>query len=290
MYGTISGVDASFWNSLALFATVFAGVAAAVPFAAALRSWFRRTWGSRWELKHRLAKMVVGVTNDHVRSLFGVPIMQHESPGLEDSIDYVFRTDHAWIVARIRHGAVTAWSITVTDRKFKIDLQDLTFGLVHGKLGHSTFAEVVERPTGKYEERGAATYAYAESTYFGRPSQYQTFVSMHNLEGVGVFKHSGQDVVASGAFAIAGRAVGDPELLEETREATTVNTFYSCGLSAESLGEGAATWPVVHRDRVSPLRGATKERKKWLKQRTKSSEKTRKQSASAESISNESKS
>lgn len=181
--------------------------------------------------------MVVGVTNDHVRSLFDVPIMQHKSPGLEDSVDYVFMTSHAWIVSRVQGGAVTAWSITVTDPKFKINLRDLTFGLVDGKLGHSTFAEVVEHPNGKNEERGAATYAYAESTYFGRPSLYQTFVFMHNLEGVGNYKQSGQDFVASGEFNIAGSAMGDPAQLEETRKATIVNTFYSCGLSTESLGK-----------------------------------------------------
>lgn len=256
-----------FWSSLGLFATVFAGVAAAVPFAAAIRSWFRRTWGSRWELKRRLAKMVVGVTNDHVRSLFGVPIMQHKSHGIEDCIDYVFMTDHAWIVTRVQNGAVVAWSITVTDRKFKINLRDLTFGLVEGKLGHSTFADVVERPSGQYEERGAANYTYAERKYFGRPSAYQSFVFAYNNEGIGTCSSSGQDVVASHPFVPIGTQRGDVEQLEGVRRATTVNTFLSCGLNDGFLPGGAATWPVIHHDFVIPLRAAPAQRKKWLKKR-----------------------
>ncbi|WP_139006432.1 ETEC_3214 domain-containing protein [Arthrobacter crystallopoietes] len=262
-------LDASFWNSLGLFATVFAAVAAAVPFGVAIRGWWSRTGGSRRELKRRLAKMAVGVTDEHLRSLFGVPIMQRTSYTVEFAINYVFRTNHAWIVAQVESGAVLSWSITVTDPKFKVNLRDLTFRLVGGTLGHSTFAEVVEKPNGMYEEQGAATYAYAESAYFGRPSLYQTFVFMHNQEGVGSYKSSGQSVVASGPFTENKFPTGDLEKLEDVRKATTVNTFYACGQDSHALPGGAAMWPVVHRDGVAPLRGASLERKKWLKKRTK---------------------
>ncbi|MFC9354092.1 ETEC_3214 domain-containing protein [Arthrobacter sp. NPDC057013] len=262
-------LDASFWNAVGLWATVFAGVAAAVPFAAAVRAWWARSGGSRRELKRRLAKMAIGVTDDHLRSLFGVPIMQSRSYTIENGVHYMFMTNHAWIVALVDNGAVLSWSITVTDRKFKMKLRDLTFGLVDGTLGHSTFADAVERPNGVYEEQGAATYAYAESAYFGRPSLYQTFVFMHNQEGIGDYKPSGQSVVASGPFARHALPTGDAEKLSEVRKATTINTFYGYGAGVPDLEGGAAAWPVVNRDFVAPLRGASAERKKWLKKRTK---------------------
>jgi hypothetical protein len=262
-------VDASLWNFLGQFASVFAAVAAAVPFVAAMQSWYKSGIGSRRDLKRRLTQMIVGVTSDHVRSLFGVPIMLQLAPGVEGPTDYVFMTNHAWIVARIRDGAVEEWSVTVTDRKFKFDLRDLTRGLVEGTLGHSTFADVVKKPNGVYEERGAATYSYTEGRYFGRPSAYQTFVFMYNQEGIGPFVESGQRIVASGVFAEgSNNPEGDVEQLEVTRQGTVVNTFYACGPSNATLSGGAAMWPVVHRDRVAPLRGAPAERKKWLKKRT----------------------
>ncbi|MDQ0032247.1 ETEC_3214 domain-containing protein [Arthrobacter bambusae] len=256
------------WSLLGQFASVFAAVAAAIPFGTAVSDWFKRTVGSRRELKRRLSKMVVGVTSDHVRSLFGVPIMQNKLHGIEDCTDYVFMSDHAWIVTREQNGAVVAWSITVTDRRFAMDLRDLTFGLVSGKLGHSTFAEVVEQPAGQYEERGAANYTYAERTYFGRPSAYQSFVFAYNNEGIGTFNVSGQDVVASYPFVPIGTHRGDLEMLDEVRRSTMVNTFLSCGLDDAFLAGGAATWPVVHHDFVIPLRASPRLRKKWLKKRT----------------------
>lgn len=261
--------DPSFWNSLGLFATIFVAVATVVPFSVTVRNWWNRTGGSRRELKRRLAKMALGVTENHLRSLFGVPIMQGTAFMPQSAINYVFKTNHAWIVAQVESGAVISWSITVTDLKFKVDLRTLTFGLVGGILGHSKFAEVIEQPNGMYEERGAATYAYAESTYFGRPSLYQTFVFMHNQEGVGSSKVSGQSLVASGPFTDSVNPRGVREELEEVRKAATVNTFYACGHDASTLSGGAASWPVVHRDRVAPLRGVSVEHKKWLKKKDK---------------------
>lgn len=262
----MSVVDAT-WNLLGQFASVFAAVAAAIPFGVALRGWYTRHLGSRWELKRRLVKMAVGVTGDHVRSLFGVPVMQYEAPGIKDAIDYLFRTNHAWVVARVRNGAVSSWSVTVTDRKLKIDLRDLSFGLVQGRLGHSTASQVVEQPNGVFEERGAATYAYAERKYFGRPSAYQSFVFMYNTEGIGTYNPSGQDIVASYPFLVAGSPVGDTASLAGTRSATTVNTFLSCGRDDSFLTGGWARWPVVIHELVMPLRAAERQRKNWLKKR-----------------------
>jgi hypothetical protein len=212
--------------------------------------------------------MAVGVTGDHVRSLFGVPVLQNKAAAVTGAVDYFYLTNHAWVVSRELHGAVIAWSVTVTDPKFKIDLQDLTFGLVGGKLGHTTFDQAVERPDGQFEEQGAAAYTYAESRYFGRPSGYQSFVFSYNREGIGKCKPSGQFHVASPPFVFSD-SVGDVAQLEKTRRDTTLNTFYSTGRSDEALAEGSGFWPVVHADFVAPLRGASAERKKWLKKRPK---------------------
>lgn len=70
-----------------------------------------------------------------MRSLFGVSVMQRAAPEVEAATDYYFMTDRAWIVARIRDGAVMAWPVTVTDFKFKVKISDLTRGLVEGVQG-----------------------------------------------------------------------------------------------------------------------------------------------------------
>lgn len=256
------------WTLVGIFAAVFAAIAAGIPFGVSVRSWHARHLGSRNELKRQLAKLAVGVTSEHVRSLFGVPIMQRPAPWNDEAADYIFKTSHAWVVTREKDGAVIAWSLTVFDRKLKLDLRELSFGLVGGLLGHSAFSEVVEKPGGFSEMRGASSYSYAEQTYFGRPSAYQSFVFMYNTEGIGGFKESGQPLVATQRFAEAGKSIGNANILAATREQTTVNTFLSCGLDDNFLAGGAMSWPVVLHDIVVPLRAAPSQRKKWIAMQT----------------------
>lgn len=255
------------WNFLALFATVFAAVAAAVPFAASIRNWWMRRFGSRRELRRRLGKMAVGVTLDYVKSLFGTPLMQKDAYDVPGAVEYIFMTDHAWIVARIRGGEVLAWSVTVTDKKFKMDFQDLTFGLVQGELGHSHFSDVVKEPSGFIEEVGSVSYCYAERKYFGRPAAYQSFVFMHNMEGIGSSKPSDNlSVLASPPFMTPG-STQPLESLDATRKATTVNTFLSCGRDDSFLEGGAARWPVIFPELAKPFRSSPRQRLQWLKKR-----------------------
>lgn len=79
---------------------MFAAVAAAVPFGVSIRDWWLRGFGSRRELRKRLGKMAVGVTLDYVKSLFGIPLMQKDAYNVARVVDYIFMTDHIWIVAR----------------------------------------------------------------------------------------------------------------------------------------------------------------------------------------------
>jgi hypothetical protein len=170
-HGRIGGVDA-FLNFLGQFATIFAAVAAAVPFGVSFRNWYMKCIGSRRELSRRLGKMAVGVALDYVKSLFGTPLMQRDTYNVAGSVDYIFMTDHAWIVVRIRGGEVLAWSITVTDKWLKVNLRDLTFGLVKGKLGRSRFADVVEQPSGvrKRSARSAMPTPNAPTSVGPRPT------------------------------------------------------------------------------------------------------------------------
>jgi len=139
----------------------------------------------------RLSEMAVGVALDYVKSLFGTPLMQKDVYNVAGAADYIFTTKHAWIVARMRSGELLAWSVTVTDKRLKVDLRNRTFCLVKGKLGRSPFPDVVAQPSGVIEEVGSVSYAYAERTYFGRPSTYQSVVFMHCMEGVGTFENGG---------------------------------------------------------------------------------------------------
>jgi hypothetical protein len=52
--------------------------------------------------------------------------MQKGAYNVAGAVDYIFMTEQAWIVAQIRSGEVLAWSVTVTDKRFKIDLRNLT--------------------------------------------------------------------------------------------------------------------------------------------------------------------
>jgi hypothetical protein len=259
-------VDAA--SLLGLFATVFAAVAAAVPFGVSTRNWWMRSFGSRRQLSKRLSKVAVGVTLDYVKSLFGTPLMQKDAYNVAGAVDYIFMTDHAWIVARIRSGEVLAWSVTVTDKRFKVDLGNLTFGLVKGKRGRSRFSDVVEQPSGVVEEVGSVSYAYAERTYFGRPSAYQSFVFMHSMQGVGTFENGAStSVVGTSPFFATDSQQSALESIRATRQSTTVNTFLSCGRDDSFLEGGAAMWPVIFHEFVIPFRSSPAQWQLWLRNR-----------------------
>jgi hypothetical protein len=143
---------------------------------------------------------------------------------------------------------------TITDPHFWWDLEDVTFGKAKGRLGRSTFSEVVDTPWGKYESAGARTAVYAESAYYGNPGAYQTFIFMHNQEGIGKAATSGKGDVRTGEFA-RPHDKGDYSAPadESYRAEGVVNTLIVTWYSSKITHKEWQSWPVAVTDQMRLL-------------------------------------
>ncbi|MEW1812426.1 ETEC_3214 domain-containing protein [Pseudarthrobacter phenanthrenivorans] len=222
-----------FVETLKLVGAFLAALIASRTIWSGVRRWYVKGWGSRRAWREMLNLLTNWADDDYIKDLLGTPVFRHEGrlnhPGADEApdwIDRIYSTPHAWVVTRSIKQRVECWSVTVTDPKFWWDVEDVTFQMTKGRLGRATFAALVERPSGRYAQRGARRYDYAEGVYLGNPGAHQNFVFMYHTGGVGDLHPSEVDVLKTGSFA-RDVEVGDPHepSLEETRQKTTVNTI-----------------------------------------------------------------
>jgi hypothetical protein len=157
--------------------------------------------------------------------------------------ELVYREKHAWIqVLADENDAVTRFSITVTDPKFKFSTRDLTWGALVVRLGHSRFSDVRAGlvPEGRSLRIGAHNHEYAEAYWFGNPGNYQHYVISANEIGTGEFGysilHEGLSQHLSGTLAPdpplpVSQLPFDPDApyASRFRSQTTINTLTVLG-------------------------------------------------------------
>jgi hypothetical protein len=220
------------------------------------------------------------VTVEYVSALFGAPVFRTALPEVAgkpaDATELIFRTRHAWLQVLVRNAgaAVEAFSITVTDPRFKYRTRHLTFEQIDLRLGTSRFAVVRGPVDGWSSRRGARRFGYAESHWFGNPGCYQAFILSYNDAGTGHFEppeEPGPTVEHSG-----GRLRGEreyqpeafieiPDWLRPARAMTTVNTITVLGSRTPCY---LAAITGVNGDQVRVLRESRSARKqrRWLRQ------------------------
>ncbi|MBT2521807.1 ETEC_3214 domain-containing protein [Arthrobacter sp. ISL-28] len=252
-----------FVETLKLIGAILAALIASRTIGAGARNWYLKGWGSRKVWRKKLNLLAVGATEEYVENLLGTPVFRNlEGPEIwqgneEDTpkwVDHIFSTPHAWVVTRRVNDQLESWSVTVTDPKFWWDLEDVTFGKAKGRLGRSTFSELVDAPSGKYESAGARTAVYAESAYYGNPGAYQTFIFMHNQEGTGTCRTSGKGDVRTGEFSRPDDK-GDYSAPEDEsyRSESVVNTIIVTWYSSKMLHHEWQSWPVAITDQMRLL-------------------------------------
>ncbi|MBU8865573.1 ETEC_3214 domain-containing protein [Paenarthrobacter aromaticivorans] len=221
-----------FLETLKLVGAFLAALIASRTIFAGVRAWYLNGWGSRLVWRKKLNLLSNWADDDYIKDLLGTPVFRHEGQlgGVKANdelswVDRIYSTPHAWVVTRSIRQRVECWSVTITDPKFWWDVEDATFNMLKGQLGRATFASLVKRPSGRFEQRGSRRYEYGESTSFGNPGAYQNFVFLYHPGGVGSPHPSGQDVVMTGDFT-RDREHGEiTPSLDETRMNTTVNTI-----------------------------------------------------------------
>lgn len=251
-----------FVESLKLAGTVLAALIASRTIWSVARAKYLKGWGSRKVWRRKLNLLANGATADYVKDLLGTPVFEnHQPPSIwaeEDAkpkwVDHVFSTPHAWVVTRRIEDRLEAWSVTITDPKFWWELEDVTFQQVKGRLGRVTFSALLSSPSGKYESSGARSGVYAESASFGNPGGYQTYVFMHNQEGIGDMTPSGNSDVRVGDFK---RPDDRDEYAASTdgshRSETTVNTIIVTWQRDEITHKTWQLWPIAASDQMRLL-------------------------------------
>ncbi|WP_437770666.1 ETEC_3214 domain-containing protein [Arthrobacter sp. KNU40] len=249
-----------FVETLKLVGAVLAALIASRTIGSGFRTWYRKGWGSRRVWRRKLNLLANGATAAYMENLLGTPIFINEPPESmwldeeEEWVDRIFSTPHAWVVTRSIGERVEGWSVTITDPYFWWDIEDMTFKQVRGRLGRSVFSELLDRRSGQYESSGARSFVYAESVRFGNPAGYQTFIFMHNQEGVGTFKHSGRADVRVGDF----QRPGDPPefsvpAAETTRAETVANTVIVTTHKLDFTKKTWQLWPIAASDQTRLL-------------------------------------
>ena len=242
--------------------TVLAALIASQAIWSAARARYRKGWGSRKVWRRKLNLLANGATADYVKDLLGTPVFEnHQPPSIwveEDEkpkwVDHVFSTPHAWVVTRRTEDRLEAWSVTITDPKFWWELEDVTFQQVKGRLGRVTFSALLASPSGKYESSGARSGVYAESASFGNPGGYQTHVFMHNQEGIGDMRPSGNSDVRVGDFKRPDDRDEYPASTDGShRSETTVNTIIVTWQRDEITHKTWQLWPVAASDQMRLL-------------------------------------
>jgi hypothetical protein len=134
----------------------------------------RRTVLHRLSVRRTVSQLAIGVNEEYLRGLLGIPIYGSTSDGrgwLAWDLDYL----HVGVV--VASGKVDAFTITLVDPLFRFDCDSLTFGFISGPLGRATFeAQADETPSGQVFHLGARRVSYCESHYFGNPGKYLTFL------------------------------------------------------------------------------------------------------------------
>lgn len=128
------------------------------------------------------------------------------------------------------------------------------FGQAKGKLGRVTFGDLLVSPSGKYESSGARSGAYAELASFGNPAGYRTYIFMHNEEGIGAMKPSGNRDVRVDDFKRPDDRQEYPAATDGSHPSqTTVNAVIVTWQRDEITQESWLLWPVAKLDQMRLL-------------------------------------
>src|SRR5664279_2751984 len=152
-------------------------------FVGTRRVW-RRTWGSRRELRKKIDLLGIGLSEDYIEGLFGEPLLRVERDG-KDVLTYLPK--HAWVsISFGKERSVTAFSVTTVDPKFNYSTWLHTFGIIDIRLGISTFADAVTNygMNGDLLMFGAHSFEAKQSVYLANPGAYLTVIFINTWTGV----------------------------------------------------------------------------------------------------------
>jgi hypothetical protein len=167
-------------------AAVVGGAAVAGGLRLAWQRW-RSTFGLRRATKQKIDRLAIGMYRGYLIDLLGQPALSSQTA---DGERYVlrFRFQHAWVSTLVGPDeAVAAFSVTVTRRRFRYNLNSLSWGAMSkATLGRTPLSSVVQSLSeGAEWAIGARRVWYREMHSFGNPGMYLHYVLAVNDAGTG---------------------------------------------------------------------------------------------------------
>jgi hypothetical protein len=193
---TISQPD--FWHAVATGVTTAAAavalIAAAWAFRAVARRWWDRSIGRRRAQSAILDQIVCTSSLEFIDSLLGVPQFITNDGNYRQRI---YRLSGARVTVEHEGGAVTAFTITITDPRMYYETKGMTFGVIDLRLGKDTF-DKARRSADEEFRIGARHATYTRHYGSNNPSGFQEYWLAHNMVGAGII---GGGDYASGVYA-----------------------------------------------------------------------------------------
>jgi hypothetical protein len=252
-------------DDLAIAGSVVVILTGVAVIGAGVRSFWERTFGARRKLARGLNRLAAGIPSESLESLLGPCSLRRQLDGVPTFNQQIYLTKSACVDAIIETATntVTAFAITVRDRRFRFNTKQLSFGLIDVTLGQTTFAQISGPPGHPWSVRwwdGARDAGYAEHYYLGNPGGYQNYILAHVRTGVGplAYDQAPKEVRGgydTGRFAGSQPVVGEPPDgpdWSSFRSGTVVNTLQVLGPGWPPSDE--LPRPGVHGDIIRVLR------------------------------------
>lgn len=159
---------------LKIFATadnVTATLVAGTILFAAVRAMMRRTVLRRLEVRRGLESVGLMVNDEFVRGVFGSPVYGALDPSGSGTL--IWDVEVGYLAILFSGNSARIIEFTLLDTRLRFDVRAFTQGIAGGRLGRSTYAQMMEADSGVLRI-GARRMSYVEKAYRGNPGGYCT--------------------------------------------------------------------------------------------------------------------
>jgi hypothetical protein len=211
-------------DPLKFFATadnVTAVLVAATIIAASVRAVAVRTVLRRRAIRIGLNSLGPSVNAEYVRGLFGAPV--YGSIDSTGAGTLIWDVQAGYLAILFDGSSARVLEFTVTDHRFHFDVQTFTQNGAKGRLGRSTYVQMMDAESGIFK-LGARRMSYIEQSYLGNPGGYCTVYLGYSDAGSDSMNLPQSHPAAGEIIWSSNTQSLEPEFIEELRRSSAPNT------------------------------------------------------------------
>ncbi|MUL75721.1 hypothetical protein [Mycolicibacterium sp. CBMA 226] len=193
------------------------------------RRWQRRPSQVQKQQAAILDQLGLGRPLETIEAALGSPHLLNRLKTSEgESEERVYRLPGAWVILHVAEGAVTAYSITITDARLYYDTGKITRGIVPVNLGRSVFAEA------RTEGAADSLEVYPRFSTFNRYYNYGANVTGGQFIWLAFNPAGAGDFSGASGWDWKKHTSADERAAASDLSQITVNTITICGWDANS--------------------------------------------------------